>query len=158
ADRGAADGSVLVHSDGPVRRKVPNMRYDVVPNELASHEVGRQLLTGQVTWRQLIAQLPEGTRGVSGKRVVGGLRLSDYDGPEEDPSTSPVRQRLIIEEWAEREGSTVVGWAEDLDVSASKVGPFARPALGDWLTYRTSEYDALAFWRLDRAVRSMNDM
>jgi DNA invertase Pin-like site-specific DNA recombinase len=47
--------------------------------------------------------------------------------------------------------------AVDLDVSASKIGPFDRPALGSWLA-RPDEYDALVWWRFDRAIRSMADM
>ncbi|GLY84654.1 integrase [Actinoallomurus iriomotensis] len=35
--------------------------------------------------------------------------------------------------------------------------PFDRPELGTWLA-RPSEFDAVAWWRLDRAVRSMHDM
>lgn len=47
--------------------------------------------------------------------------------------------------------------AVDLDVSASKISPFDRPALGSWLA-RPDEFDALVWWRFDRAVRSMSDM
>ncbi|MET9617107.1 recombinase family protein [Kitasatospora indigofera] len=47
--------------------------------------------------------------------------------------------------------------AMDLDVSASKVGPFERPRLSKWLA-RPEEYDAIVWWRFDRAIRSMADM
>lgn len=47
--------------------------------------------------------------------------------------------------------------AVDLDVSASKVGPFDRPQLGMWLSLPHT-FDALVFWRFDRAIRSMADM
>jgi DNA invertase Pin-like site-specific DNA recombinase len=47
--------------------------------------------------------------------------------------------------------------AVDLGVSASKTTPFERPELGSWLR-RPDDFDALVFWRFDRAVRSMEDM
>jgi DNA invertase Pin-like site-specific DNA recombinase len=43
-------------------------------------------------------------------------------------------------------------------VSAYKVGPFARKELGDWLTYRKSDFDIAAWARQDRAIRNMADM
>ncbi|MGW9133656.1 recombinase family protein [Streptomyces sp. NPDC055681] len=75
-----------------------------------------------------------------------------------DETTSPDRQRGANHEagaalgidFADRE-------AVDLGVSASKTTPFERPELGEWLK-RPDEFDALVFWRLDRAVRSMDDM
>lgn len=42
-------------------------------------------------------------------------------------------------------------------MSASKIAPFDRPAPGGWLS-RPDEYDALAWWRFDRPIRSMSDM
>jgi len=51
-----------------------------------------------------------------------------------------------------------VGKAEDLDESAYKKSPFARPQLGDWLTYRKTEFDIIVWASLDRAVRRMTDM
>lgn len=47
--------------------------------------------------------------------------------------------------------------AVDLDVSALKFSPFDRPQLGAWLA-RPSEYDAIVWWRFDRAIASMTDM
>ncbi|NED90873.1 recombinase family protein, partial [Streptomyces sp. SID11233] len=47
--------------------------------------------------------------------------------------------------------------AVDLDVSASKTSPFDRPELGAWLA-RPQDFDALVWWRFDRAIRSMADM
>lgn len=48
---------------------------------------------------------------------------------------------------------------EDLDVSATKVSPFERPGLGEWLREpKLHLWDVLVFWRADRAVRSMADM
>ncbi len=53
----------------------------------------------------------------------------------------------------------VIGWAKDLDVSAIKLSPFERPALGAWLrSDRVNEFDGIMWSRLDRAVRSMADL
>ncbi len=74
-----------------------------------------------------------------------------------DNSTSFDRQGIAIEAVAKAIGGEVIDWADDPDVSAAKVAPEDRPALGKWLQ-RSEEYDAIAWWRLDRAVRSMRDM
>ncbi|MER6343763.1 recombinase family protein [Streptomyces sp. NPDC001595] len=47
--------------------------------------------------------------------------------------------------------------AVDLDISALKFSPFDRPQLGSWLA-RPDEYDAIVWWRFDRAIASMSDM
>lgn len=54
-------------------------------------------------------------------------------------------------------GGRFVAWADDPDVSAAKVAPMDRPALGEWLA-KPTEFDGIAWQRLDRAVRSMADM
>lgn len=87
-------------------------------------------------------------------RGVSCLRLSVLT----DETTSPERQREANRgaaasmgiDLAERE-------AVDLGVSASKTTPFERPELGAWLRH-PADFDALVFWRFDRAVRSMDDM
>ncbi|MFJ3226482.1 recombinase family protein [Streptomyces sp. NPDC086783] len=87
-------------------------------------------------------------------RGVSVLRLSVLT----DETTSPERQRE-----ANRGAATALGIdladreAVDLGVSASKTTPFERPELGAWLR-RPDAFDALVFWRFDRAVRSMEDM
>ncbi|AUV61992.1 integrase [Mycobacterium phage SWU2] len=82
-------------------------------------------------------------------RVLGRIRLSRLS----DESTSPERQREIIENWAKANDHVVVGWAEDLDVSGS-VDPFDTPALGPWLTEpKLHEWDILCAWKLDRLSR-----
>ncbi|MWA14276.1 recombinase family protein [Streptomyces sp. BA2] len=79
-----------------------------------------------------------------------------------DETTSPERQREADDAIAAElnisfgEGDGLRE-AVDLDVSASKVAPFDCPALGGWLS-RPDEYDALVWWRFDRAIRSMSDM
>lgn len=79
-----------------------------------------------------------------------------------DETTSPERQREADDAIAAELGISFgngdgLREAVDLDVSASKVAPFDRPALGGWLS-RPDEYDALVWWRFDRAIRSMSDM
>lgn len=88
-------------------------------------------------------------------RALLAVRLSNLT----DETTSPQRQQAVTRGHAERQGWTVIGTAEDLDVSASTVPPFDRPHLGPWLREpHCHEWDALVFWRADRAVRSMADM
>jgi site-specific DNA recombinase len=82
-------------------------------------------------------------------RVLGRIRLSRVT----DETTSPERQREIIESWASANDHTIVGWAEDLDVSGS-MDPFETPELGQWLRQpKMSEWDILCAWRLDRVAR-----
>ncbi|MFJ6019790.1 recombinase family protein [Nocardiopsis alba] len=89
----------------------------------------------------------------SGRRAVGAIRLSSVT----DATTSPDRQQAAIGGACNALGLSLVGMASDLNVSASKVSPFDRPELGAWLR-RPNAFDALVWWRLDRAVRSMADM
>ncbi|MGW2514506.1 recombinase family protein [Streptomyces scopuliridis] len=86
-------------------------------------------------------------------RALIAVRLSDMT----DVTTSPLRQREAGEGQAARIGARIVGYATDLDVSATKTTPFERPELGTWLR-RPDEYDVIIWWRLDRAVRSLADM
>jgi site-specific DNA recombinase len=81
-------------------------------------------------------------------RVLGRLRLSRST----EESTSIERQREVIQQWADSGGHTVVGWAEDLDVSGA-VDPFDTPALGEWLSRRAPDWDVLCAWKLDRLGR-----
>lgn len=79
-----------------------------------------------------------------------------------DETTSPDRQREADDQAAAAHNISFgegdeVREAVDLDVSASKISPFDRPALGSWLA-RPDEFDALVWWRFDRAIRSMADM
>lgn len=88
-------------------------------------------------------------------RGVSCLRLSVM----RDETTSPERQRAANEGAANALGILLSPDREavDLGVSASKTTPFERPELGAWLR-KPDEYDALVFWRFDRAIRSMDDM
>jgi DNA invertase Pin-like site-specific DNA recombinase len=87
-------------------------------------------------------------------RGLSVLRLSVLT----DETTSPERQRDANHEAGSALGIDFSGReAVDLGVSASKTTPFERPELGAWLK-RPDDFDALVFWRFDRAVRSMDDM
>ncbi|MBT2440318.1 recombinase family protein [Streptomyces sp. ISL-36] len=75
-----------------------------------------------------------------------------------DETTSPERQQAANEGAASALGINLADReAVDLGVSASKTTPFERPELGAWLR-RPEDFDALVFWRFDRAIRSMDDM
>ncbi|MEV4433312.1 recombinase family protein [Streptomyces sp. NPDC049585] len=91
-------------------------------------------------------------------RGVRCIRLS----VRTDETTSPERQREADDIAAASLGidfgeGDALREAVDLDVSASKIGPFDRPQLGGWLA-RPEDFDALVWWRFDRAIRSMADM
>lgn len=87
-------------------------------------------------------------------RALLMIRLSS----ETDESTSPERQRLTGQALCESRDWPIVGYAEDLGVSALKYGPLERPELRVWMTEKINEWDVLVFWRLDRFVRSVMDM
>lgn len=88
-------------------------------------------------------------------RSLCSIRLSSLT----DETTSPERQREVTTGYSNQQGWPVVDTVEDLNVSASKTSPFERPELGPWLREpKLHEWDALIFWRADRAVRSMTDM
>ncbi|WP_445271047.1 recombinase family protein, partial [Streptomyces sp. DSM 41634] len=91
-------------------------------------------------------------------RGVRCIRLSVLT----DETTSPERQREADDKIAAElnidfGSGDALREAVDLDVSASTFGPFDRPELGGWLA-RPAEYDALVWWRFDRAIRSMAHM
>ncbi|MGW0145181.1 recombinase family protein [Streptomyces sp. NPDC003333] len=91
-------------------------------------------------------------------RGLRAIRLSVLT----DSTTSVERQReagnrsaaALDIDFGEGEG---LREAVDLDVSALKFSPFDRPQLGAWLA-RPDDYDAIVWWRFDRAIASMSDM
>ncbi|MGW9029068.1 recombinase family protein [Streptomyces sp. NPDC055722] len=87
-------------------------------------------------------------------RALSAIRLSVLT----DETTSPERQRAANQRAAEAVGAAIVAEAVDLGVSASKTSPFERPELGPWLRERADSFDAVVWWRFDRALRRMDDM
>lgn len=90
---------------------------------------------------------------MSDVRVLIVVRLSNLT----DETTSPARQLSVCKSYAEARGWSVVGVAEDLDVSASTTSPFDRPSLRSWLD-RHHDYDVILFWRVDRLVRRVTHL
>lgn len=86
-------------------------------------------------------------------RALSAIRLSVLT----DETTSPERQRAATSIAAAAVGAHIIGEAVDLGVSASKTSPFDRPELGKWLA-QPGTFDAIVWWRFDRAVRSMRDL
>ncbi|MEU6166612.1 recombinase family protein [Streptomyces tanashiensis] len=87
-------------------------------------------------------------------RALLSIRLSVLTAE----TTSPVRQELDLRLLAREKKYRVVGVASDLNVSATKVPPWKRKELGDWLNNRAPEFDALLFWKLDRLIRRTTDL
>ncbi|MEU5436859.1 recombinase family protein [Streptomyces sp. NPDC020719] len=87
-------------------------------------------------------------------RALLSVRLSVLT----EDTTSPVRQELDLRMLARERGYRVVDVASDLNVSATKVPPWKRKKLGDWLNNRAPEFEVLLFWKLDRFVRRLSDL
>lgn len=85
--------------------------------------------------------------------ALGVVRLSRMT----DETSSPERQRADL---ARQPGVYYIHVAEDLDVSATKFSPFARPNLGPWLTEpeKLAMYDQVVVWKADRICRRAADM
>lgn len=84
-------------------------------------------------------------------RLLAVIRLS----VETDATTSPERQRQVIEAYAAAYDHLVAAWVTDLDVSG-KIPPHERPGLGPWLA-QPAEWDGLIVAKLDRLSRSLLD-
>lgn len=85
-------------------------------------------------------------------RAIVGARTSVIN----DAKVSHDAQRAAGEAYAAANGLSVVGYFEDLGVSAS-VTPFERADLGPWLSERKDEYDVIIWSKVDRAFRSSKD-
>lgn len=86
-------------------------------------------------------------------RILGTIRLSVM----RDESTSPERQKSVINKWADLHDGTLVDVATDVGVSGA-VSPFDRPGLGAWLTDENAgKFDVLVAWKLDRISRNAKD-
>ncbi|WP_418957038.1 recombinase family protein [Streptomyces tritici] len=99
--------------------------------------------------KQAEAHLPE-----DAPRALLSVRLSVLT----KETTSPVRQELDLRLLARERGYRVVGVASDFNVSATKVPPWRRKELGEWLNNRAPEFDVLLFWKLDRLIRRTTDL
>src|SRR5690606_20991950 len=88
-------------------------------------------------------------------RAVVAARVSHVQGSEK---TSHLSQAERGVQYAEMHGWTVVGTVEDLDVSATKLGPWDRPDLKKWLTERRWDFDALIFTKTDRVFRRAENL
>ncbi|MCX4554099.1 recombinase family protein [Streptomyces sp. NBC_01500] len=109
-----------------------------------------------VSERRELADLQERLTALpaTASRVLLSIRLSILT----DETTSPIRQELDLVRMAVERGSRVVGIARDLGVSATKVPPWKRPQLGEWIRNRAPEFDEILFWKLDRFVRRISDL
>ncbi|MFE9446906.1 recombinase family protein [Streptomyces sp. NPDC006739] len=87
------------------------------------------------------------------KRALGVIRLSVGSVGQTGDDT----QRRRITKRVEADELDLVGFAEDIDVSAS-LPPWLRPDLGDWLNNRRDEFDVLYVLKIDRIVRSVKHL
>lgn len=87
-------------------------------------------------------------------RAVVAARVSHVQGVEKTSHLSQAERGI---QYADMHGWTVVGAVEDLDVSATKLGPWDRPDLKKWLTDRRWDFDALIFSKTDRVFRRADD-
>ncbi|MGW7196038.1 recombinase family protein [Streptomyces chryseus] len=121
---------------------------------------GPRLPTTYSDWREtdlsLLQELldAESSLPADAPRALVSVRLS----ASKAESTSPVRQELDLRLLARERGYRVVGVASDLNVSATRVPPWKRRELGQWLNDRVPEFDTLLFWKLDRFVRRLSDL
>ncbi len=87
------------------------------------------------------------------KRALGVVRLSVGSVGQTGDDT----QRRRISKRIDADEASFVGFAEDIDVSAS-LSPWLRPSLGDWLNNRKDEFDVLYVYKIDRIARSVKDL
>ncbi|MFC8196629.1 recombinase family protein [Streptomyces sp. NPDC057298] len=87
------------------------------------------------------------------QRALGVVRLSVGNVGQTGDDT----QRRRIAKRIDADEAAFVGFAEDIDVSAS-LSPWLRPALGDWLNNRRDEFDVLYIFKIDRIARSVKDL
>ncbi|MFE2262782.1 recombinase family protein [Streptomyces griseosporeus] len=123
------------------------------PTGLHAYEVGTEWTKSDLDLLEELkraeALLPD-----DAPRALLSIRLSVLT----DETTSPVRQELDLRRLALERGRRVVGVASDLNVSATKVPPWKRKELGDWLNNRAPDFDEILFWKLDRFVRRLTDL
>ncbi|MFE0171535.1 recombinase family protein [Streptomyces sp. NPDC059002] len=86
-------------------------------------------------------------------RAIGAIRLSVGGVGQTGDDT----QKRRISKRVDADELTFVGFAEDIDVSAS-LSPWLRPSLGDWLNNRRDEFDVIYVYKIDRIARSVKDL
>ncbi len=128
---------------------------------MTNREVSEERTPGaSVAWREadllVLEELREKERSLppDAPRALLSVRLSILTAD----TTSPMRQELDLRGLALERGYRVVGVARDLNVSATRVPPWKRRQLGQWLNDRVPEFDVLLFWRLDRFIRRLTDL
>src|SRR3954454_20361873 len=95
------------------------------------------------------------SESVARKRAVIYVRLSNYRG-EADPTTSPLRQREVCEQWCAAMDVDVVSVIQDLDETASEDGlRLKRPGLVEIREKWWGHCDLVVFMKLDRLARSV---
>lgn len=86
----------------------------------------------------------------SGGTAVGAIRLSSLT----DSTSSPERQREIIEHEAALAQVDRLIFTEELDISATEVSVWDRPDLKYWLEH-PDKLDHLIVWKMDRVCRNV---
>ncbi|MCD9873809.1 recombinase family protein [Streptomyces guryensis] len=86
-------------------------------------------------------------------RALGVVRISVGN----EHQTGPETQKTRITKRVDADEAELVGFAEDVDVSAS-ISPWMRPQLGDWINNRAHEFDVLYVFKIDRIARSSRDL
>lgn len=85
-------------------------------------------------------------------RLIAAVRLSRMTKTTTSPDTQPEG----LEDYAAREGHTIVATTRDLDVSGFKVPIRERPEVGPWFD-RLDEWDGIAGYAIDRMFRNNYD-
>lgn len=86
------------------------------------------------------------------KRAIVGSRVSRIT---EEGKVSQDTQKAAGQRWCEAYDVEIIGYFEDLDVSAT-VSPWDRPDLGPWFK-KADEFDYIVWSKVDRAFRSAKD-
>ncbi|WP_460106728.1 recombinase family protein [Streptomyces sp. YKOK-J1] len=86
-------------------------------------------------------------------RALGVVRLSVGN----ENQTGEETQRTRISKRADAEEMELVGFAVDIDVSAS-ISPWVRPSLGDWLNNKKDQFDHIIILKIDRIARSVRHL
>lgn len=86
-------------------------------------------------------------------RALGVVRLPVGN----ENQTGGETQRTRISKRADAEDMELVGFAVDIDVSAS-ISPWMRPSLGGWLDNKRDQLDHIIILKIDRIARSVHHL